>query len=577
MPFRASPIWLLAVAFAIAACSGNPAPGTATPVAPTVAPVQPTPTVITTVTAVPSPTSTPVRSATATAVPTPIASGAAISPAEPDGLKRGGVLRFAVPEPAPHQDVHQTQSPALSTWGPGLAYSRLFRFTTGQDAPSPNTIVECDLCESWRLLDPITLEVKLRANARWHQIEPVNGRRLTAQDVVFSYARQMTAGWPNAPVLANVAAVEAVDDRNVLVRYRQPEAEFLKGLADGHSRIVAPEAVESNGDLLRGPTIGTGPWVALRVGIDGVEYEANRDYFEDGFPYLDGMEIQVVDNTGARAAALRNGLLDLDRSTYQSVADAKSAFGGIESAAFIDPGSGAELILNTSWKPFNSEEVRRAVLLAINPWTLNKTFWDGQSFPTLGMRVPSPDWLLPDDDIRGAFAKRGEARGVLGATEGDARITVGQFDSNYREQADFIASSLRELGLRTVVEEISTREYADRVWVGGNYQMALGAAPPLSSLTGGLLSVHHSRGGLNTTHHDIPGLDELIESQAVELNVTRRREQLLEIQRLILGGAYRVNLAARAENWMWWDYVEDFAPNLARSENHFFAKVWLNK
>ena len=560
---------------AATACTASPAPETATPIIATQA--VPTPTVLPTATAVPSPTPTPARSATATAVPTPIASGAAVSPGEPDGLTRGGVLRFAVPESPPHQDVHQTQSPALLTWGPGLAYSRLFRFTTGQDAPSPNTIVECDLCASWRLMDPFTLEVKLRPNIRWHAIEPVNGRLLTAGDVVFSYERQMTEGWPNAPVLANVAEVEAADDRTVMVRFRQPDAEFLQGLADGHSRIVAHEAVDANGHLLRGPTVGTGPWVATRIGNDGAEYEANPDYYEDGFPYLDGLEIQIVNAPGARAAALRNGLLDLDRSSYESVVDAKSAFPGIESAAYVGPGAGVELIINANWKPFDSQEVRTAVLQAINPWTLNQTFWNGQSFPTLGLRVPSSDWLLTQDDIRGAFAKRGEAREVLGEADGDLKLTVGQFDEDYRAQADFIATSLRELGLQTVVEEISTREYGDRVWVGGDYQMALGAIPPISSLTGALLAVHHSRGGLNTTHHDIPGLDDLIETQAVEFNETRRKVQLLEIQRLILTGAYRVNLAARPENWMWWDYVKGFAPNLARGENHFFAKIWLSK
>ena len=129
------------------------------------------------------------------------------------------------------------------------------------------------------------------------------GRRpaLTADDVVFSYERQMTEGWPNAPVLANVADMEALDDRTVLVRFRQPEAEFLHGLADGHSRIVAPEAVAATGDLLRGPTVGTGPWLAARIGNDGAEYEANPDYYENGFPYLDGLDVQIVDTPEARA------------------------------------------------------------------------------------------------------------------------------------------------------------------------------------------------------------------------------------------------------------------------------------
>ena len=363
----------------------------------------------------------------------------------------------------------------------------------------------------------------------------------------------------------------------MLIHFRQPEAEFLHGLADGHSRIIAPEAVAATGDLLRGPTVGTGPWLAARIGNDGAEYEANPDYYENGFPYLDGLDVQIVNTPEVRAAALRNGQLDFDRSSYQSVVDAKSAFPEIESAAFVDPGAGAELIMNTTWEPFDSQEVRTAVLHAINPWTLNQTFWNGQSMPTMGLRVPAPDWLLTLDDIRGAFAKRGAAREVLGEAPGVVRLTVGQFDASFPAQAEFIATSMSELGLRTTVEEISTREYADRVWVGGDYQMALGALPPISSLTGALLAVHHSRGGVNTTNHEISELDELIESQAVEFDESRRKAQVLEIQRIILAGAYRINLAARAENWMWWDYVEGFAPNMARGENFFFTKVWLSR
>ena len=118
-------LFAFAFAFAMVACSGDPAPETPTQASPTATRGEATPTVIATstptaavATATPSPTSAPARSATATAEPTPIASGAATSPSAPDGLVRGGVVRFAVPELPPHLDVHQTQSPALLTWGP---------------------------------------------------------------------------------------------------------------------------------------------------------------------------------------------------------------------------------------------------------------------------------------------------------------------------------------------------------------------------------------------------------------------------------------------------------------------------
>ena len=42
---------------------------------------------------------------------------------------------------------------------------------------------------------------------------------------------------------------------------RLPDADALLAFADGHSKIVAREAVELNGDLRDGPTIGSGPWI----------------------------------------------------------------------------------------------------------------------------------------------------------------------------------------------------------------------------------------------------------------------------------------------------------------------------
>ena len=182
--FESHRLWLpaLALVIAAAACTVSPAPETPTPV---VIPTQNrtySQLLTATATAIPSPTSTPARSATATAVPTPdrlrrcrIARRAG----RPDARRR--ILRFAVPEPPPHQDVHQTQSPALLTWGPGLAYSRLFRFTTGQDAPSPNTHRRM---RPLRLLAPAGPghprgETATQTSAGT-TIEPVNGRRLTA-------------------------------------------------------------------------------------------------------------------------------------------------------------------------------------------------------------------------------------------------------------------------------------------------------------------------------------------------------------------------------------------------------------
>ena len=106
----------------------------------------------------------------------------------------GGILTIATRSDPPHYDVHQTFSPALHRTGPGLVYSRLLRFRSDEEAGPFSLQLECDLCEGWEQVDGVTYRFVLRKGVRWHDLPPVNGRELTADDIIFSYERQSTPG-----------------------------------------------------------------------------------------------------------------------------------------------------------------------------------------------------------------------------------------------------------------------------------------------------------------------------------------------------------------------------------------------
>ncbi len=124
-----------------------------------------------------------------------------------------------------------------------MAYSRLLRLRSGQGSNQPNLLLECDLCLSWELTDDLAYEFKLRPGVFWQNIAPVNGRALTAQDIVFSFDRLKTSGWPNAPLLASIGDSVALDDLTLRVDLVLEDADALLALADGHVKIVAPEVV----------------------------------------------------------------------------------------------------------------------------------------------------------------------------------------------------------------------------------------------------------------------------------------------------------------------------------------------
>src|SRR5262249_51232650 len=144
--------------------------------------------------------------------PAATAAGATVPTPTPAGRqpKYGGTFSFPFNFEAPHMDVHQTATALLHAWGPGAAYSRLVRFKVGPGTEHGTATPVGDLAESWTQPDDLTYIFKLRPGVKWQNIAPVNGRELVAQDVVYSFQRQIDLK-TNAGFLGPITKLEAPD------------------------------------------------------------------------------------------------------------------------------------------------------------------------------------------------------------------------------------------------------------------------------------------------------------------------------------------------------------------------------
>lgn len=106
-------------------------------------------------------------------------------------------------------------------------------------------------------------------------------------------------------------SVEAVDESTVTIRMRYLDADFLLFLANGISKVVAREAVELNGDLKEGPTIGSGPWMLNEFSLDATSFEANPGYYEPGVPGLQLLDVPVIPAASTMTAAVQVERVDL--------------------------------------------------------------------------------------------------------------------------------------------------------------------------------------------------------------------------------------------------------------------------
>ncbi|MBT7467046.1 MAG: ABC transporter substrate-binding protein [Chloroflexi bacterium] len=534
-------------------------------------------------TAAPTPTSTPSPTATPLATPTAIPPTSTVTP--PDELQRGGTLRFAIPEGAPHSDPHLTASSSLASWGAGLAYSRLFKF----DTVDGNSTVVCDLCDMWEQTEPLTFKILLRDDITWQKLPPLNGRPLTAQDVIYSLNRQATADYANSPLLSNITEFTAVGEREILIRLNSPDAEVLEKLADSHSRIVAKDAVGLNGDLRRGPTIGSGPWIANEVHADNTILIANTDYYNDQLPYLDGIHIQVIPSESVRVAGMRSKVIDLAQASPDSIADARERFEDIHYWGVENPATGVEIALNTNRSPMDKQGVREAMMLTLQPNpihgdpgndTVSRVFGGTYVQSSLGLPLLNNDRRRIISDFENRFNDQDAANALLATVSlkptDNVIIKVGEFGQEYIDQANELATRIESVGIRVEVERVSTRLFGDEVWIAGDYDIMIGAPPPISSTTAYLFAVHHSDGPWNTTGYSNSEIDRLIETQAREYDSAKRDDMLLEIQQLILAGSHRFIVKTRTTHWMLWDYVSGFTPHTPRGDTDFLTRVWLS-
>ena len=512
---------------------------------------------------IPTSTSTP----TATAIPTPTSTPTPSTP-------RTSAIMVS-PAAAPHLDVHQEVTESLLSLGPGIAYSRLLRLRSGPEVAFPTLAVECDLCSHWEHPDPLTYVFHLRPGVRWHNVPPVNGRELTAQDVVFSLDRLRTPGWPGATLLQAVSSVEATDSLTVTVRLSYLDADFLVALANGQSKVVAPEAVALRGDLIQGPTIGTGPWVLEPDRAEEFRFGASPDYYEIGLPKLQELRIVPISGASSRLAALLTGRADLTVVDAEVWAQLQALQTEVPRGVFPQPGTGILLGLRTTRPPFDRLEARQALFQALDPWKALGEVWQGQGDVAVGVPVASSQWLLSGEEMRRYLANSGRVDTLLaqaGVSPPVAfTLTVADFGDRYQALGEEYRDMLREAGFEATVRQVNPRVYAEEIWDRGEFQAFLGPVPPVHTTNAFLFGLLHSQGRWSPTGYADAELDRLIQEQSIAGE--SRGELVQRVQRYVLDKAILFMPVTGTSLWVWRERIEGFAPNFAASEYFHWARL----
>jgi peptide/nickel transport system substrate-binding protein len=413
------------------------------------------------------------------------------------------------------------------------------------------------LAESWRAVDDLTWEFRLRENLRFH-----DGTPLEPEDIAFSFARLPQV--PNSPgsfasAVRTVASVTAVDPRTVRIATREPTPFLDAELTGRADPVAAPARGRDDRRLQQRARHGRHrrlPPRLLRAG-DRLEVAANPDFW-GGRPPWDRVRMRFVSNPGARAAALLAGDVDLiDGVATQDVArlsaDPRLAVFGVESngtaylfpdaarerAPFVSDRQGRPLDRN----PLRDRRVRQALSLAINREGIVERLLAGQGRPAEQFAPPAvvgrapgmPPLPLDPARARRLLAEAGYPEGF--------RLTIhgpnGWFPGD-AEVLQAIAQGFTRIGVETAVETLPTATFFTRATNRDFALFMTTYASNVAALT--LQQVVATRnpaaamGPFNRQHYSNPAVDGPLTEALRTMDKERRDALTAEAMRAAIGG-----------------------------------------
>jgi peptide/nickel transport system substrate-binding protein len=293
--------------------------------------------------------------------------------------KRGGLLRRQAAAAGATQgipiDPHVQSFIASRPFR--LMYQGLLRYDMRTLDVAP------ELAQKWEQPSPTEYVFTLQPNVKWQNKPPVNGRALTADDVVYSIERIRSNDpkFINRSLLDNLDRIQAVDASTIRMTTKAQEAGFIAKMSADPVLVLAKEVVEKAGNFTSPDVvIGTGPFIMTAVQeLISAEYVRNPDYWKPGLPYLDGLREQYFATGDAAYAAFRAGQLDLLEQTPGSqVKDylAQAQARGQNTEFAKDDSFPVMAQANVTVDPFKDLRVPRALRLLIDHDELRKSWAD---------------------------------------------------------------------------------------------------------------------------------------------------------------------------------------------------------
>jgi peptide/nickel transport system substrate-binding protein len=363
----------------------------------------------------------------------------------------------------------ETLDPRFATDAVGLRTTRLIH--AGLVRLDPQTLEPRPyLAKRWRWLDPLSLEVTLRDDVRFHP----SGRPLRAHDVAetlraFASPR---VGSRHARVVEAVAEVREEGEHAVVVRLAHPHATLLTDLELPILRADEAWLPPSPGGALD----GLGPYAVARVSRGEVSLVP-----ADGGALprpARPVTLRTVHDENARALRLEAGSADVALNLVSpTLLPALAADPHINVTS--RPGANLTyMVVQEERAPLGDKRVRQALSLGIDRALLCATLFDGRAHPAGGLIAPS-HWAHADEPPLPFDSARGRAL-LSEANVGPLRLTLLTSTDRLRvDVARTMAQELEDEGIHVEVVSLELGTMIARL-NAGEFDLAVLQLPEMT-------------------------------------------------------------------------------------------------
>lgn len=400
------------------------------------------------------------------------------------------------------------------------------------------------LAQSFKLLNDLTWEFKLRAGIKFH-----NGEDFNAEVVRFNVERHQDAASKSRMIadFNDITKVEVIDPSTVRIVTKAPNPivhhKFLQGL------IVPMQYVKEKGQgALTTQPVGTGAYKFIRwVKDEIIELEANENYWgwQKGGPFeksghIKKLVYRPIPEQGSRIAALKTGEIDLFHNIsadfYKAVRE-NPDLDILESPAATQP-----MIVISQLKegPLRDKRVRQALNYAVDVGTIIKNIMGGVPLRNASFTGPSTK-LSYDPNLKPYPYDPKKAKDLMAAAGYPNGFEV-VFDNpelghdKQNEIVQAVAEYLGQVGVKTrIVPHSRAENYRAKAKTDGSGPVGImydTSYTPTGDPDFTLWQKVHSKGVANFGYYDRAVADKLIEDARSTMDPEKRKKAYLEVTRL---------------------------------------------